>query len=85
MRFEINNGLLANWFQEGDETKVVVSQGVSSIGVCVFGDNNKTIKNVVLPDSVTEIGCAAFRNCTGLSVSLPSGLVSISEEELREY
>lgn len=78
MRFEINNGLLANCFQESDETKVVVPQGVSSIGICAFGDNNKTIKNVVLPDSVTEIDCAAFRNCTGLTrISLPDSLTKI--------
>ena len=41
MRFEINNGLLANCIRKVTKQRLLFHK-VLSIGVCAFGDNNKT-------------------------------------------
>ena len=50
---------------------------VTSIGGNVFKDN-KTLKNVTLPDTITSIEGSAFQNATALeSISLSEGLTTI--------
>ena len=57
---------------------------VFSIGPGCF-KNNKSVKNVVLPESVTNIAKAAFRGCSNLkSVQLPAGLKLIEEDAFRD-
>ena len=52
---------------------------VVKIGDSVF-QNNKQLRVVVVPDSVTEIGSSAFSNCVNLSqVTLSKGLVTLGD------
>lgn len=61
----------------GNILKVVIGNGVTSIGNYAFDDCSE-IKIVVLPDGVTSIGRGAFRKCTNLSsVKMPQGLQTI--------
>ena len=61
----------------GNILKVVIGNGVTSIGNYAFMDCGE-IKTVVLPDGVTRIGNGAFRYCTNLSsVKMPQGLQTI--------
>lgn len=46
----------------GDESRVVVPEGVTVIAEEAFA-GNESIDRVLLPESVTEIGAGAFRDC----------------------
>ena len=59
--------------------KVVIPEGVESIGAKVFSSCDG-IKELVLPSSLKSIGTRAFSNCKGLrSVVLPAGLETLGE------
>lgn len=59
--------------------KVVINQGVSSIGDYAFyTKSHSKISSIVMPDSITSIGNSAFLFCDQLSnLELPDGLLSI--------
>lgn len=58
-------------------TSVIISNGVTSIGIGAFGYNT-SVTSMSIPDSVTIIGVAAFANCTGLtSVIIPDSVTTI--------
>ncbi len=58
-------------------TKVIIENGVTSIGLSAFRDCTK-LTSVTIPDSVTSIGNYAFYGCTGLtSVTIPDSVTSI--------
>lgn len=60
-------------------TKVVIPDGVTSIGDNTFSDYTR-LTSVTIPDSVTSIGNGAFSKCTGLtSVTIPEGVTSIAD------
>lgn len=57
--------------------KVVIQNGVTSIGIGAFEDMG-TVSEVILPDSLRVICDSAFARCTSLeSIDLPEGLLSI--------
>ena len=59
---------------------IVIPEGVTSIGTCVFLGCN-WLKSVTIPSSVTTIGSRAFWGCTGLeSVTISEGVTSIGED-----
>ena len=59
--------------------KVVVEEGITSIGNYAFFDCDKLV-NATLPDSVTMLGNRAFASCDKLSnVTLGNGLTSIGD------
>ena len=59
--------------------RVVMQQGVTSIGVAAFWDCSG-LTSVTIPDGVTSIGGSAFRGCSGLtSVTIPEGVTSIGD------
>ena len=46
----------------------------------LYSDENTEIKDLVIPNSVTRIGVAAFYNCSGLtSVTIPNSVTSIEQ------
>ena len=61
-------------------TKVVVSDGVTSIGKYAFYGCS-SLTNITIPDSVTIIGWSAFENCTGLTgITLGNSVTSIGAD-----
>ena len=61
-------------------SKLVIEEGVTSIGDDLFG-TCKDLVNVSLPSTLTSIGTRAFQDCTSLSeITLPSGLTSLGED-----
>ncbi len=65
------------YWRKSDIKKLIICNGVTSIGYCAFNDMNLT--SVTIPDSVTSIGSCAFANCTNLtSITIPDSVTSIS-------
>lgn len=63
---------------------IVVSEGVTSIGVNVFMDCG-TVEDITLPEGITSIGDHAFALSRNLkSINLPSSLTKLGEEVFAE-
>lgn len=64
----------------GDETDVVIPDGVKVIGSGAFA-GRKSLKSVVLPQSVTVIGSWAFSGCRSLtSIMIPESVAEIGTD-----
>lgn len=61
--FHINNGVLESY--NGQDTQVVITDGVEQIGSSAFG-YNLSITSVVIPGTVRTIGAYAFSGCEQL-------------------
>ena len=71
-----NNPSPANQ-KKGSVKKVVIKDGVTSIGNFAFY-NCKSLTSITIPDSVTSIELAAFNNCNNLtSITIPDSVTSI--------
>ncbi len=71
--------VIAVW-RDADVKKVVIQQGITSIGKGVFY-RCAALKEVTISPTVTEIGVVAFSNCTVLTtISLPASLKIVGEE-----
>lgn len=67
------------WFKNiNDITKVVVSDGITSIGDNAFS-SLFNLEEISLPDSVESIGIAAFQNCGAAKFVAPASLKSIGK------
>ena len=76
--FEIDDDVLTQY--TGNDTHVVVPDGVERIGDNAFSDKT-SIQTITLPDSVTAIGESAFRHCDDLeSINLPEGITEIESD-----
>ena len=61
-------------------TKVVIEEGVTSIGLRAF-EGCARLTSIVIPNSVTNIAAAAFRSCNGLtSIEIPDSVISIGSD-----
>ena len=61
---------------------IMLPQGVTSIGENAFSRSG--LSEIVMPDSLAEIGDYAFYECTGLtSVIIPDGVTAIGKEAFR--
>ena len=61
-------------------TKVVIENGVTSIGNQVF-DNCTSLTSVTIGNGVTSIGGSAFEDCTSLtSITIPDSVTSIGDK-----
>ena len=79
--FEIEDGVLTKY--TGDETEVVIPEGVVTIGKNAFYENKK-ITEIVMPDSVIKIDSNAFEGYTSLTnVTIPSGVTDIGSSTFR--
>lgn len=74
--FVIKDGVLVEY--RGTGRKVVVPDGVTVIGTKVFADN-KSVEEIVLPDSVTKIEERAFTECSLKSITLPDTITYIGD------
>ena len=55
----------------GREKRVIIPDGIKTIGACAFWDN-QSIEEVVLPDSLINLGGDVFYNCTNLKkITIP--------------
>lgn len=62
---------------------IILPQNLTKIGISCFG--GASIKQIAIPDTVTEIGDVAFSYCEQLaSIALPSGLQKISSRMLAD-
>ena len=69
----------APWRYQGEITRAVIGDGVTSIGGGALRD--LSVREVVIPDSVTEIGVCAFQGCGALeTVTLPAGVTEIGSD-----
>lgn len=63
-----------------DIKKVIVKEGVKSIGNFAFCNDFKNIESVELPDSIERIGMYAFAECTSLeNIEIPDNVNFIGE------
>lgn len=78
VEFTINEkGCLRKY--NGNNTDVVVPQGVKSIGINAFYNCNN-IKSIILPEGLISIGAYAFRGCTNLtSINIPKSVTKIAD------
>ncbi len=58
---------------EGKISRLIIDEGVKSIGWYAFWDCDKIKGDIVIPDSVTEIGISAFEDCSGFDGGLYLG------------
>jgi hypothetical protein len=70
----------APWYSYKDEmTKVIIEEGVASIGVRAFW-RYSGLTSITIPNSVTSIGNYAFYGCSGLtSITIPNSVTNIGE------
>lgn len=62
---------------------IILPQNLTKIGISCF--DGASIKQIAIPDTVTEIGDGAFNYCEQLaSIALPSGLQKISSRMLAD-
>ena len=66
-------------FPEARSKSYVLSNSVTMIGTGAFAGSGLT--NVVIPNSVTNIGLWAFEDCLGLTnLTIPNGVISIDDQ-----
>jgi hypothetical protein len=74
--FDIEDGVLFEY--TGNETKIIVPDGVIVIAGDAFYDNT-SIVSVTLPNSVTKIEGDSFRGCSSLeSINIPYSVEQIN-------
>lgn len=75
--FDIENGILKKY--KGRQSKVIVPDGVTSIGEDAFG-GCAGLTSITIPNSVKSIGSSAFHSCSGLtSIMIPDSVTNIGE------
>lgn len=73
-RFEVENAILTKCHCDGLD--IVIPDGIVEIGVGAF--QNRTVKSVVIPNSVTKISEEAFKNCRFLhKVYFGTGILEV--------
>ena len=84
MGSKIEDGVLVKYTEEPRVTKVVIPDGVTSIGDDAFWWCDK-LTSVIIPDSVTSIGDSAFAYCWSLtSVTIPDSVTSIGNSAFED-
>lgn len=83
------NGAMKNYFRfnsvpwyhcRASITKVVIKDGVTTIGYCAFFDCER-LTSIIIPDSITMIGGFAFSDCESLpSIKIPDSVTTIGAD-----
>ena len=74
--FVINDDVFVKY--NGHDSKVIIPEGIKSIGPCAFWDN-QSIEEVVLPGSLISLGGDTFYNCKNLKkITIPSNVEEIA-------
>ena len=60
-------------------TSYAIPDNITTIGQCAF-DGAKKVENIIIPNSITEIGYYAFRDCPLTSVTIPENVISIGHQ-----
>lgn len=58
--------------------KIIVEDGVNSIGCCAFSECSN-LAEVIIPESVTQIRTKAFYHCSIMSITIPSNVTCIEK------
>ena len=67
------------WYQKDNIKKVIIEDGVTSIGGNAFSGCT-SLTSITVPNSVTSIGFNAFADCSGLtSITIPKNVTSIGD------
>lgn len=81
--FSLIQPLYNNETGEERPINIILPQNLTKIGISCF--DGASIKQIAIPDTVTEIGDTAFNYCEQLaSIALPSGLQKISSRMLAD-
>ena len=84
MSFIIENGVLTEYRWEYGETKVVIPDGVTTIGDGAFHDC-WDLTSITIPDSGTSIGMWAFAYCSGLTeITIPDSVTTIGSRAFED-
>ena len=70
-----NNTILVGYI--GDETEIVIPEGVTEINQHIFNGNDK-ITSVTLPSTLTTIGSYAFLGCKNLTTIYINSLTAVA-------
>ncbi|MDO4815702.1 MAG: leucine-rich repeat protein [Bacillota bacterium] len=74
----------APWYSSCSRiTEIIIENGVESIGNRAFKNFNSLTK-VTIPETVTEIGAYAFRNCGMTEISIPGSVKTIGNNAFWE-
>lgn len=79
--FEMSDGALIRY--SGDDSLVVVPDGVTSIGECAFVGCELTL--VMLPHTLTSIGDRAFYDSGLADIAIPDSVTSIGKQAFGYY
>ena len=65
--------------QRNNKIVLRIPQGVKRIGDRAFKDSER-VEEVIIPDTVTEIGEEAFKNCSLRSIQIPDSVTKIGKD-----
>ncbi|MBR4200301.1 MAG: chitobiase/beta-hexosaminidase C-terminal domain-containing protein, partial [Oscillospiraceae bacterium] len=83
--FTVQDGVLTGYsgsMKELDLTEMLPDTALSAIGDSAFA-GNRTLEQIVLPDSVRTVGKSAFADCTALKSLRADGVITVSDAAFR--
>ena len=83
MSFTIEDGVLKKYNYEEQEETVVIPEGVTVIAMHAFVDCRK-VKHVSIPNTVQEIGIAAFGNSGIEDIVVPDSVTKLDSSVFRD-
>lgn len=66
-------------------TKIIVEEGITTVGSDAFGQMGNSLVDITLPSTIVTIDGEAFRNSYFRSVNIPSAVKSIGEDAFQGW